>query len=341
MDKVSIIIPSYNHAGFIKNAVESVLSQIYKHFELIIIDDGSSDGSWEYISSLNDPRIIKFKQENAGAHNAINRGLTVSTGEFLAILNSDDEYKPNRLEKFINVFSSNPNIDCLCSYIEIIDEHGNVLGVKDGWHNCEPWLIAHPELSYKTIDNFNKNLIMSNFVSTTSNIFFRRNVLENTGDMRNLRFSHDWDYFLRIAENHPCDIIREPLIRYRIHGSNTISTNRKWLLFEICLVVAMNIRRFYGKDIFASHDKADLTKQISLLANSMNFQGNDKVVWLILMYLSAMRKLEVKNPENLLMDDADLRQVFIDQIVDDSDNSNTAHTIKEKLTAIWTIIKNR
>ena len=317
MGKVSVVIPSYNHEKYIKQAVDSVLGQTYENLELIIIDDGSKDGSWEYISGITDKRVVSRRQENQGAHNAINEGLSMAGGEYLAILNSDDEYMPERLERMLGRFCADASLDFLCSHIQIIDGDGKDLGVKEGWGNCEPWPIAHPEKSYKAMPDFNKNIIMTNFAATTSNFVFRRDVYESIGGMRNLRFAHDWDFALRAAAGgYKCDILREPLVRYRVHGSNTISSNREWLLFETCLVVAANIGGFYGRDIFASPDGEDLGEQISLLGHSMEFQGNDKVFWMIREYLEAARRLGMENPEEALMDDADLRQRFIEHIKD-------------------------
>ena len=89
--KISVIIPSYNHSKFLKKAVDSVLNQSYKNFELIILDDCSTDNSKKIINSYQDKRIIKyFNEKNVGAVNALNQLISMATGEYIALLNSDD-----------------------------------------------------------------------------------------------------------------------------------------------------------------------------------------------------------------------------------------------------------
>jgi glycosyltransferase involved in cell wall biosynthesis len=93
---ISIIIPSHNHRRYVVDAVMSVLSQSYREIELLVIDDGSSDGSPDLIAAIKDSRLVLVRQQNKGAHAAINRGLEMARGDFIAILNSDDLYHPRR-----------------------------------------------------------------------------------------------------------------------------------------------------------------------------------------------------------------------------------------------------
>ncbi|QDH20788.1 glycosyltransferase [Saccharibacillus brassicae] len=303
-DKISVVIPLYNHEQFIEEAINSVLNQTYQNLELIIIDDGSKDRSLNIAQSFNDPRLQVIAQENKGAHNTINRGLELATGEYLTILNSDDVYEKERFAKLIKYFHENREVKLLCSYIKIIDEKGKVLGVKQGWRNMEPWPVADKKKSFAGANDFTKNLIMSNFISTTSNMMFTKELYESIGGMRNLRFAHDWDFALRAADFGECVLIEEALIRYRIHGTNTIHTNRKHMLFEICWIYAAHIHRFEEKKIFAEN----LITDIEQLIESINLQGNDKLLWVLLMYLEAATRKGEKEPELIFLNDAKLRE---------------------------------
>ncbi|CAN7723401.1 glycosyltransferase [Paenibacillus sp. LjRoot153] len=320
---ISVVIPSYNHEKFIVDAIESVLNQTYRNIELIIIDDGSKDKSWEYISSITDERVIKYKQENQGAHNAINNGLKLAKGDYLAILNSDDTFSLDRFSRIMDEFEKDNALDFVCSYINIIDADGNSLGVKEGWNNCEPWPIPNWQQSFKVQDNFYTNIIMTNFVSTTSNMVFKKEIFEEIGGMRNLRFAHDWDFMLRLAFKYKCKIIQNPTINYRLHGNNTINTNRKWLLFENCIVIAANIDNYYGNYIFKNFSEKEIMEQSTLLYNSMNFQGNDKVFWVVKSYIDAYRKNGIENPEELLFDNKTVRDVFVNMISDGNDKNES------------------
>lgn len=310
---LSIIIPSYNHEQYIGEAIQSVINQKYQNWELIIVDDGSKDNSVETIKRFTDSRIKLILQENQGAHNAINRGLSEAKGEYLAILNSDDVYEADRFNIMISEMEKNSDLGFVCSYIRVIDSKGKDLGVKQGWKNMEPWLVPHKELSFAATEDFKLNLIMSNFTSTTSNFLFTRALYEKIGGMRNLRFAHDWDFALRAAEKTECKIIDKPLLKYRVHESNTISSDRKWMLFEIAWMWAANLDRFYGTILFAtSSDRKDIVS----LVESLNLQGNDKIFWVIKCFIDSQRKLGVERPEEILLDDVDLRNKLLEYVVE-------------------------
>lgn len=310
--KVSVIIPLYNHEHYIKDAIESVLSQTYKNIELIVIDDGSKDNSLNVARSFKDERITVISQDNTGAHNTINRGLQIATGDYLTILNSDDLYEKNRLEKCVGYIQSETDVHLVCSYIKIINESGNVLGVKKGWENMEPWSFPNKDKTFAKDRDFTRNLLMSNFISTTSNMLFTRELFKDIGGMRNLRFAHDWDFALRAAEHTKCAIINDSLMRYRIHGTNTIKTNRKHMLFEICWIYAANLHRFEGSCIFNNNNETDFEE----MAESINVQGNDKLVWLLRSYINSAKKKGIIEPELDLLDRQELRESLFKYIVE-------------------------
>jgi glycosyltransferase involved in cell wall biosynthesis len=317
---ISIIIPSYNHRQYIGEAVRSVLSQTYEDIELIVIDDGSQDGSPDFIATIKDGRVKLVRQANQGAPAAINRGLEMANGDFLAILNSDDSYHPRRLEKAIVAFQRDKDLKLVSSWIDVTDADGHLIGRKKGWENLEPWPLRRPDASFKRLNDFRLNLLATNFVSTTSNIIFRRSLYDQVGGMRNLRYVHDWDFLLRASEIAKCDQISEPLLRYRIHRANTIASDRKGMLFEICWVMAANIHRFEGKFVFASTDSKVLASDIEKLYESTNFQGNDKLIWVIRSFIEGQKFIGRQYAEESLLDDAVLREKFISLVNDDAQN---------------------
>lgn len=310
---LSIVIPSFNHEKYIGQAIQSVIDQTYQNWELIIVDDGSKDNSLSVIKSFCDSRIKVIQQANAGAHNAINRGLNIANGEYLAILNSDDVYDKHRFKTMIQDIENDSSIGFMCSYLQVIDSNGNKLGIKKGWENMEPWTVPNRHLSFAASNDFKLNLIMSNFTSTTSNFLFTRDVYTKIGGMRNLRFVHDWDFALRAAEITECKLVKQPLIQYRVHEDNTISSNRKWMLFEIAWIWAANLERFYGKNILSTRECAD---DIITLAESLNLQGNDKIFWIIKCFIDSQRALGVKHPEEILLENTRLRERLLSYIVE-------------------------
>ncbi len=313
---ISVIIPSYNHEKYIKTAIESVLNQSYSDLELIIIDDGSKDNSKEIINTYTDTRIRTIFQENRGAHAAINKGMQIAKGEFFTILNSDDFYSPKRLEKCLRIFDSKPEIDFISTWINIIDNNDKILGVKKAWQNMEPWPISDKTHTFAKSGDYTLNALMANFVATTSNMIFKRTVFEQLGGMRNLRFSHDWDFLLRVCHKFKPYNLEEPLVNYRIHGNNTISTYRPWMLFEICWIYATHI------DLFADLLLPDIREEtmmenIEPMLNSFNFQGNEHVVRLLYWQFTLLKSRGVTNPEELYLSNEKLRKKIIQHIVDD------------------------
>lgn len=309
---VSVVMPSYNHSDYCVEAARSVLAQSHEMIELIVVDDGSKDNSVELLKGIDDPRLRLVVQENRGAHAAINRGLEMARGDYLAIINSDDTFDPRRIETCLRKMDADQS-DFACSWIRVVDGGGGKKGIKRGWRNMRPsWASAAGDEGYWSGEDFVLNLMSTNFVSTTSNMLFRRKVFDRVGGMRNLRFAHDWDFMLRVASGFRCSEVAEPLMDYRMHGANTITSNRRWMLFEVLWVLAANLHRFHGAPLFAATEPDVLTADIRLFANSMNVQGLDKLFWILLTYVQSRRAAGASETE--LLDDAVLRQAFIDLI---------------------------
>ena len=313
MSRISVVIPSYNHEKFIRPAVESVLAQSHADLELIVVDDGSSDRSLDYLRSVRDNRFRLVEQANAGAHNAINRGLALAQGEYLAILNSDDIYHPDRLA--ICQQRLQAGADLVASWLEVIDDKGKALGVKEGWRNMLPWPTAQLDGKLDEVDAFAINLLRSNFVATTSNIVFSRSLYESVGGMANLRFAHDWHFLLCAVQGFRCELIEQPLLQYRIHSTNTISSNRAWMLFEICWIYAVHLNPVLARLSPNGCDAAQIEAEVAFMAGSVNLQGNDKVMWMILQFIERQRQAGREAPEFLLLDDAALRREIVRCVV--------------------------
>ena len=124
--KVSVVIPAYNHERFIQAAVDSVLAQTHADLELIVVDDGSTDRTGAIVQAVRDPRLSYYHQHNQDAYNTINRGLSLATGEFVAILNSDDVYTTDRLERLLAA-QRESGAECLFTDVSPIDDDGRPL----------------------------------------------------------------------------------------------------------------------------------------------------------------------------------------------------------------------
>lgn len=279
MPKVSVVIPSYNHEHFIGKAVQSVLDQTEGDLELIIVDDGSKDDSLKILKQFTDPRIKIHAQENRGAHMAINQGLQMASSPFLAILNSDDLYAPTRLATLLPVIERDSFIGLCGSYIEAIDIEERVLGVKHGYHDLEPWLLPHPELSFRSGTDLRAALLTENYWSTTSNFVFSREWYEKVGPFRPLRYVHDWDFALRVNREAGLYLHQEPLMQYRLHGSNTIRENQAAMIFEICWILAVHLPQQITTSWF--NDRPD-EERVAQLLHSIYVFDMDRVLSVML-----------------------------------------------------------
>jgi glycosyltransferase involved in cell wall biosynthesis len=217
---VSVVVPAYNHERFVGAALESVLRQTHADFELIVIDDGSTDRTFEIVQSYRDPRIRALTQENQDAFNALNRGMGMARGEYVAILNSDDVFHPNRLERLVGRAVEQKGA-CLFSNVEAIDERGAVL--KDAHLFWNVWNERNRQLYFGCGDLL-ATLLHANLMITTSNLLIHRRVLEEVGGFAPIRYLHDYEYLLRIVQRFPSEThyVDEKLLSYRIHGANTL-----------------------------------------------------------------------------------------------------------------------
>ena len=280
MPEISVIIPSYNHAAYIGDAVESVISQSCTDFELIVVDDGSTDNSLEVLSGFSDPRLRVLTQPNQGAHAAINRGLREATGEYLAILNSDDLYHPLRLAKMLEVLKADRQVGLVGSYIDIIDRDGKSLGIKHGYDDSSPWLLEVPERSFRAGKDLHKALLTENYWSTTSNFVFPRRWFEAVGEFRPLRYTHDWDFALRMARVSRMVLLPDVLMHYRVHATNTIREDQAAMIFEICWCLAVHLPEHLADQAFADISTASIVDE---LLHSIYTFGSERVLSVMLL----------------------------------------------------------
>lgn len=182
---VSVVTPTYNRAGFLPTAVSSVLAQTMHDIELIIVDDGSVDDTRTVLEPfLTDHRIRYFYQENQGQSRARNFALEKANGEFVAFLDSDDAWSPEKLEKQLAIFQSDPGIDVVHGDEAIIDEHGDVVSLDN--------MKRHS-------GRITRQLLADNSVSITTALVKRRCFEEMGGFDASLEVADDYELWLRFS----------------------------------------------------------------------------------------------------------------------------------------------
>lgn len=204
---VSVIIPNYNYANYVSEAVDSVLGQTYENIEIIVIDDGSKDASKEILQSYGD-KITTVFQENAGVSAARNNGFKNSVGKYIAFLDADDVWFPEKIAKQVELFEKEKDLGLVHVGVEEIDGEGNSLRIiLDGMEGD----VSHEFLL------FERSVVLGG----GSGMMIPREVFEKIGGFDlNLLTSADWDLFYRISKDHKIGFVPEVLLKYRMHGSN-------------------------------------------------------------------------------------------------------------------------
>ena len=200
---VSVIVPCYNQARFLSEAIESILQQEYSMLEVIVIDDGSSDDTAGVATSYRDVRFIR--QSNQGLSKARNKGLIESRGEYVTFLDADDRLLPRAIETGVRALDQNPDWALVYGHYRYIDANGDILPV--------------PARRPVIIEDSYEGLLRHNFICMHGAVMYRRAVLELVGGFNpSLRFCEDYDLYLRIARLFPIGSHDELVAEYRIHG---------------------------------------------------------------------------------------------------------------------------
>jgi len=205
---VSVIIPSYNSSRFIQETIDSVLNQSFKNFEVIIVDDGSTDGQFDLIFAFcqKDERVRYIYQQNRGVASARNAGFNHSSGNYVAFLDADDIWLPENLSAKLAKFEER-EYGLVHSDGYFIDENS---GIKEGLMVGEEGMLLIDLLEWKKTQ-----------VPGPSSILVKRKVLEEIGPFdTNLSTSADLDFFLRVASRFIIGRVQKPTWKYRLHDYN-------------------------------------------------------------------------------------------------------------------------
>lgn len=220
MRQVSVVIPSYEHARFVAEAIASVAAQARPALELVVVDDGSRDGSPAVVrrafAAAPGLRAVLIEQEHRGAHAALARGIAASSGEVVAILNSDDRFGEGRLERLLAAVPARGDFLAF-SGVRMIDATGMP-------HAAE----ASPVLGYRhalyeasRCPTVGFALLRNNIAVTSGNLVFTRSLYEKIGGFAPFQLAHDWDFLLQALVHVEPVFVPEPLLDYRTHGANT------------------------------------------------------------------------------------------------------------------------
>jgi len=228
--EVSVVIPIYNGMPYLKETVEGILNQTYQNFELILINDGSTDNSEEYIKSLTDRRIKYISQDNIGLCATLNKAFSLAIGKYIIRNDQDDVSEPQRIEKQIKALKES-SYDCVFTYITKISE-------EKEWSNLDK--LVENKSVLRDFDPWVDGCMVN------STMMIKKDIFEQIGGYRQSYYpSDDWDLELRLVQKYSIGVIEESLLKYRFHDS--ANTYKYWQL--------MQDRRRWAEDSFFKREK--------------------------------------------------------------------------------------
>jgi glycosyltransferase involved in cell wall biosynthesis len=235
---ISIIIPTYNRAEFISQAVESVLGQTMHEWELLVVDDGSTDNTCEVLAAYRrDPRIHYFYQLNQGQSVARNEALRMIQGDFVGFLDSDDLWAPDKLEKQLAILEANPHVDIVHGDESTMDVQGVVISRKN-MKRYSGWITRY--------------LLADNSVSITTALVRRRCFEEMGGFDTSVGVADDYELWLRFSALYRYHYEPGIVASYRVMEDQISSDKRR--RFAANDLIIKNFLKRYG-DVLSRQDK--------------------------------------------------------------------------------------
>lgn len=238
---VTVLMPIFNAFPFLREAIESVLSQSYSNFELLLIDDGSTDQSQDIIGSYRDQRVVAIHHTNVGVARTLNRGLALARGELIWRHDADDISQPTQLEAQVNFLQAHPEIALVGTQIAYLTERGKVSSFhhpKDDFFAGEAWrtVTAKEIIRYRPLVH--------------ATMLIRRVVLQSVGGYRpEFRTSEDFDLWLRLVEQHQLAVLNQCPYYVRLNATSSCRRNHSTLRYFLTTAETLaNERRQSGQD---------------------------------------------------------------------------------------------
>ncbi|WP_254565641.1 glycosyltransferase family A protein [Oscillatoria sp. HE19RPO] len=219
---ISIVIPAYNAAATILQTLDSVFQQTFSDFEVLVINDGSTDQTLDLLQTIEDKRLQIFTYENRGVSVARNRGISYARGEFIAFLDADDLWSPDKLELQFAALQEHPEA-----------------GVAYSWnyYQYETPAKSYAETSNSFQGNVYADLLIKNFIQNGSNPLVRKEAVASVGLFDpTLKSCQDWDYYLRLAQNWPFVLVPKVQVIYR-QSANSATSNIEVMEYYLLLLI--------------------------------------------------------------------------------------------------------
>jgi glycosyltransferase involved in cell wall biosynthesis len=222
MSSISVVIPTYNRAHTLRRALDSVLAQTWPPSEILVVDDGSTDGTPDLLKSYGDRGVRVIKTRNQGVSHARNRGVEACTGDWIAFLDSDDEWLPQKLEKQLEVISATPQISLI---------HGEEIWIRRGVR-VNP-MNKHQK---KGGDVF-PDAVRLCCISPSTALIRKELFVEKGGFREDFPVCEDYDLWLKITAHHRVGFVKEPIIKK--YGGHDDQLSRQFFAMDFWRVLSL------------------------------------------------------------------------------------------------------
>lgn len=220
MAKVSVVIPTYNCLDYLPKAIGSVLKQTHQDIELIIIDDNSNDGTSTYLASIQDHRIVKLSTLGVGAPQARNLGIEKAEGEFIAFLDADDFWFPEKIERQLEFHQRYPEMAMsFTNYEHLTEDYEVIVDCFSYWSQFQ-----NRQEQFINIDNPLEFIIENNVIGT-STVMVKADVFSQTDSFNaDIKYGEDWELWLRMSENHQIGVLNSVEVGYLMRATSVTQT---------------------------------------------------------------------------------------------------------------------
>lgn len=207
MPRVTVVVTAYNLIEYLPETITNVLQQTFTDFEVIVVDDGSTDNTAEWVKRVSDPRVRLISQENMGLSGSSNTGVINAQGEYITFLDADDLWEPTKLAQQVEILDLYPDVGLVYTWVTYMNQNGKSTG-----------RVVKPEAEGYVWDK----LIEGNLIECGSVAMIRRTCFEQVGlfDTNLQSYVPDWDMWLRLTRHFQIKVIRQPLVYYRQRASS-------------------------------------------------------------------------------------------------------------------------
>jgi glycosyltransferase involved in cell wall biosynthesis len=244
---ISVVVTTYNQAAYIEQTLQSVLAQTYHPYEVIVVDDGSTDDTPNRIAPFED-RIVYIRQKNQGVASSRNTGIRQARGEYIAFLDGDDLWDPEKLSVQVAVARLYPDSGLIAVDGSEFDAGGTISPSLF----FVPWCKELPEGSVTT-GRYHHQLLQCNFITTTSQVMVPAKVFESIGiSDKSFKGASDYDLYIRIAAKYNFTLVKKRLIRWRYLPTSVSGPKRLRGFRYICediAIIKKHLRQSHGEEL--------------------------------------------------------------------------------------------